>query len=163
MTVNDLVQLLTVFAVAFVLPIVPVLPIRPSLLVPLVAANVDPYAVAAVASLGAALGTLPLYAVAATTRNAERVKRWLQRRWVRGALAWLTGKTFFTIFVFALLPLPDQLMSVATGVQQYPARKVVLAFFLGRFPVFLLYALIGSANREWITANWLKFLDAFRW
>lgn len=159
---DALLQLGAVFVVSFLLPIVPLLPIRLWVLIPLVAANVSPLLVALTAGVGASLGTLPLYAVSATAKDWTRVRRWLRHAWVRRWLQWLEGKLFWSVFVFALVPLPDQLASVASGLKNYPASRLAWAFFLGRMPYFLLLAFLGQANRELIQGSWQQVLHLFR-
>lgn len=152
-----------VFLVGLILPIAPWLPLRPVVLVPLVATHGQPWLVALAASLGAVLGTVPWYGIAASAGSTVRVQRWLHRRWVTGLLGWLRGKTFLAVWLFALLPLPDQLISVAAGVERYPLRRMLLAFFLGRLPIFLALAYLGSTNRELLTTAWSWTLGVLKW
>lgn len=136
-----------VFLVGFILPVVPLFPIRLAALIPLAATVAHPAAVVLVASLGAALGTAPLYLVARQARESAAVQHWLERRWVRRFLGWLEGRMFLAAFLFALLPLPDQLISLAGGFKTYPLGRLCVAFFLGRLPYFTLLATLGAANR----------------
>jgi len=157
MTASDWSQLGLVALVGLVLPSVPWLPIRMAVLVPVAATTVSPWAVAGVASAFAAFGTLPLYAISRSARTTPVVQSWLRRRWVERVLGWLNGRMFISILVFALFPLPDQLMSFAGGIRRYPAWKFVVGFFLGRLPYFLGLAFLGAWNREAIQSlsEWL--------
>lgn len=153
MNVTVVAQLAAVFGVGFILPIVPVFPVRLAVLIPLVAAEVNPVLVVLAASLGAAIGTVPLYAVTRTARHIPSVQGWMERGWIRRLLLRLEGRVFLATFLFALLPLPDQLMSVVGGLKSYPVSRMALAFFLGRLPYFSLLAYIGASQRSSIQAG----------
>jgi membrane protein YqaA with SNARE-associated domain len=150
-----------VFLVGFLLPIIPLLPIRLALLIPVVASTVQPTVVAVTAGVGAALGTIPLYAITLRVEEDRRVLAWLQHEWMKKLLTFLEGKMFLAILLFALLPLPDQLMSVLGGFKRYPASRMILGFFLGRMPYFLALAYIGSANRQTIQGAWHAVIRTF--
>lgn len=154
-------QLGTVFLVGFILPIVPVFPIRLALLIPLVSASVNPFAVVLSASLGSCLGTLPIYGLTAKAREHVVIERWTKRRWVMGTLRGLEGKMFLTVVLFALLPLPDQLMSVIGGLKRYPAGRMALGFFIGRLPYYALLAYIGRAHAQVINGSLQQLLALF--
>jgi membrane protein YqaA with SNARE-associated domain len=141
-------QLALVALVGFILPIVPVFPIRLVMLIPVVSASVHPLLVVFAASLGSSLGTLPLYALTREAGDIDTVKRWLAHRWIRGLLAYLNGKLFLCVLLFALLPLPDQLMSVVGGFERYPAWKLSVGFFIGRLPYYCLLAFFGARYSE---------------
>ncbi len=154
-------QLGLVFLVGFLLPIFPWFPIRLAFLIPLVATSVHPVAVALSAAVGASIGTIPLYAVSWRLRDTRTVERWRHQRWMQKLLKWLAGRMFVSIFLFALLPLPDQVMSLAGGLERYPVWRLALAFFLGRLPYFLALGFLGSTNREVIEGAWRHVLAAF--
>lgn len=147
------IELGIVFLVGFILPIVPVFPVRLAVLIPIVAATVNPVAVVLAASLGSCLGTLPLYAVTREAGKLAGVSRWMKHRWVAWLLRVLEGKMFLTIVLFALLPLPDPLMSVIGGLKNYPVGKMAFGFFLGRIPYYALLAWVGNANQDLLRAT----------
>ncbi len=151
-------QLGTVFLVGFILPIVPVFPVRLIVLIPLVSATVDPIAVVLSASIGSCLGTLPIYGLAVKAKERAVVDRWMRRRWVQGMLRALEGRMFLTVVLFALLPLPDQLMSAIGGLKRYPAGRMALGFFIGRLPYYSLLAYIGSTQADAINSSFRRLL-----
>lgn len=154
-------ELLLVAGVGFLLPLVPVFPLRLWVLIPLVASHVHPALVVLAAGIGTSLGTLPIYGIARGVRDTRTVDRWFQHGWARRLMAFLEGKMFLAILLFALLPLPDQLMSAASGLKRYPAWRVALAFCLGRLPYFIVLAYIGSTHREAVTNGVQRLLQAF--
>lgn len=156
-------QLAAIFLVGLLLPTFPFLPVRLAVLIPFAAATIHPLLVTLVASVATSLGTLPLYAFSNKAVDAKVVKRWLRRPWVRSLLQFLEGKMFLAILIFALLPLPDQLMSVLSGIKRYSPSKTALGFFLGRLPYFLLLSYFGASHRALIeqTSHWL--VRSFSW
>ncbi len=161
MTAEQILALGLVFGVGFLLPIVPIFPLRLAILIPLAAAVVHPLLVVLAASIGSALGTIPLYAVTSGVRTTPTVQRWLARPWFRRMLTALEGRMFLTTLLFALLPLPDQLMSVVGGLRSYPVWRMAAAFFLGRLPYYLLLATIGAANSGRIQGAFRTVMHAF--
>ncbi len=155
------IQLGLVALVGFILPIVPVFPIRLALLIPVVAATVNPLLVVFAASVGSSVGTLPLYAVTREANDLATVKRWLSHHWMRKLVSALEGRMFACILLFALLPLPDQLMSVMSGFKGYPAWKMTLGFFIGRLPYYALLAFFGVRFSETINGVSRVLFTAF--
>ncbi len=140
---SAVIELGLVMLVGFILPIVPIFPLRLAFLIPVVAASINPLLVVLAASVGSSLGTLPLYAVTREVSDLSTVKRWLSHGWMQKLLAALNRKMFVCVLIFALLPLPDQLMSIVSGFEDYPAWKLSLGFFIGRLPYYLLLAFLG--------------------
>lgn len=145
-------KLASVFLASAIVPTVPFFPIRPTFLIPLVSITVSPVLVAVTGTIGAALGTLPLYAVTAKVKDYRSVRRWLRYPWVVRILTFLRGRLFLAFFLIALLPIPDQFVSLIGGVEAYPASRMLIALFLGRLPYFLLLAYLGVWNRDSLEA-----------
>jgi len=141
--------------VSFVLPLIPVFPIRLAILIPLAATAVSPLVVAVVAAVGASLGTIPLYLLGRLWPRHPPSRR--PRRWLKIWL-WLERHLFLAIVIFALFPLPDQVVSSLSGWQRYPLSRMLIAFFLGRLPYFLLLALAGYYWQDSIRSGWQAFL-----
>lgn len=141
-------KLLVVFLVGFIIPIVPPFPVRLAFVIPVVSASVHPLAVVLVAALGSCLGTLPLYGLSVKAKDSRIVTRWLRHGWIRSFLRFLEGRMFLAVLLFALLPLPDQLMSIVGGLKRYPVKKLALGFFIGRLPYYCALAFLGSSERD---------------
>ncbi|MBI5405127.1 MAG: VTT domain-containing protein [Candidatus Kerfeldbacteria bacterium] len=156
-------ELLSVFFVGLLLPTFPWLPVRLAILIPLAAASINPWLVALTAATASALGTWPLYALSQRAATDVRVKTWMDRPWVQRVLRFLERRMFLAILVFALLPLPDQIMSISGGLRRYPAGRMMLAFFLGRLPYFLFLAWLGSTQRATIEAASVWLLRWLNW
>lgn len=156
-------ELVSVFFVGLLLPTFPWLPLRLAILIPLAAASINPWLVALTASTASALGTWPLYALSQRASADIRVRAWMNRPWVQRVLHYLERRMFLAILVFALLPLPDQIMSVSGGLRRYPVGRMMLAFFLGRLPYFLFLAWLGSTHRDTIEAASVWLLRWLNW
>lgn len=157
------VELGLVFVVGLLLPTFPWLPVRLAILVPLTATTVSPGLVALTAAVATALGTWPLYAVSRKASNHARVQAWMNRPRIRRIMRILEKRMFLMILLFALLPLPDQVMSISGGLRRYPACRMILGFFLGRLPYFFFLAWLGSAHRDEIAAASQWFLRVITW
>lgn len=150
-----------VFCVGILLPIIPFFPVRLAVLIPIAASIISPWAVVITAAFGTSIGTLPLFLVGRRMRGYPAAQRWTAHRTIRTLLRVLNGHMFFATLVFALLPLPDQLMSVIAGYRSYPAWKMALGFFIGRLPYFVLLAWIGASNDEAVLGSLRTLLNLF--
>jgi membrane protein YqaA with SNARE-associated domain len=63
----------------------------------------------------------------------------------RGRLMrWFEWSPFFAIWFGTVTPIPDWLGRIVASVADYPQGRYLLAFGLGRFPRFLLFASLGA-------------------
>jgi membrane protein YqaA with SNARE-associated domain len=63
----------------------------------------------------------------------------------RGRLMrWFEWSPFFAIWFGTVTPIPDWLGRIVASVAEYPMGRYLLAFGLGRFPRFLLFASLGA-------------------
>jgi len=63
---------------------------------------------------------------------------------VRLLVRWFGRQPFFTVLLCALAPVPFWVVRVAGVLDGYPVRRFLAAAALGRFPLFLAYAALGS-------------------
>jgi membrane protein YqaA with SNARE-associated domain len=68
----------------------------------------------------------------------------------RGRLMrWFEWSPFFAVWFGTVTPIPDWLGRIVASVAEYPQGRYLLAFGLGRFPRFLLFASLGA----WLTLS----------
>lgn len=134
-------------------PYSPVLPATVEPLVMIYGQVYPPSLVAAIATLSAVLAEivdLRLYGAALASRRLAaardtRLSRWMVDRFARAP--------FLATVVAAATPIPFWLARCCAVVAGYPARRFLLATALGRWPRWLLYAMLGSALK--VGAGWL--------
>ncbi len=100
------------------------------------------FLVALVGGLGAALGKVVVYLVGRAARVAlsEASKKRLE------AFNKLVAKSaFLAVFLFAALPLPDDVLYVPLGVAGYSFTKFFIALFLGKVLITGIAVALGSA------------------
>ncbi|MFI5209888.1 MAG: VTT domain-containing protein [Gemmatimonadales bacterium] len=76
----------------------------------------------------------------------------------RGRLMrWFERSPFFAVWFGTVTPIPDWLGRIVASVADYPQGRYLLAFSLGRFPRFLLFASLGAwlslSNRMIVVAT----------
>jgi len=58
------------------------------------------------------------------------------------------------IFIFALTPLPDDLLFIPLGLMRYSLWRALLACVAGKFAMSLIIAYVGWAAGELFAVNW---------
>lgn len=130
------------------------MPIRPTLLTVVLAQHIPWLAVGLVASIGGVLGVLPLYGIAYRVTEDKRVQRWMRMKGVGRLLRWMQHKTFLLIILLVVTPLPDQLIGIAGGVEQYPLRRFLLANMIGRVLIYVPLAYVAAAQHQSVQSVW---------
>lgn len=98
--------------------------------------------IAVIGGLGAALGKIIVYSIGRAARYAlsEETKENL-----RLFTKLMSKSVFIAVFLFAALPLPDDILYLPLGVSGYSIVKFFMACFLGKIVITLLAALFGAA------------------
>ncbi len=96
-----------------------------------------------VASIGGTLGELTGYLAGYWGRGIVKVE---QRKWYERAERWMKRYGSPTVFVFALTPLPFDIVGIASGSLKFPLWKFLLACWAGRLPRSILVAYLGSIS-----------------
>jgi membrane protein YqaA with SNARE-associated domain len=96
-----------------------------------------------VASIGSALGELSGYLLGYCGQGTVKIE---QRKWYQRAERWMKRYGSATIFVFALTPLPFDLVGIASGALKFPLWKFILACWAGKLPMCILIAYLGSIS-----------------
>ena len=140
---------LGVFVISFVGSVSVIFPIPYTIVIFFLGGVLDPFFVAISGGLGAALGEFSGYALGYYGRsvvNKERQKK-------MGYMVKLFDKYGpATIFIFALTPLPDDLLFIPLGVMRYPFVKAFVPSLLGKTLMTFILAYSGQQSIDLILA-----------
>ncbi|KXB08372.1 hypothetical protein AKJ56_01480 [candidate division MSBL1 archaeon SCGC-AAA382N08] len=115
----------------------------------------NPLLLAVAAGLGSAAGEFVGYGAGYTGR------RFIGEKYDRKFRAILTIFRRYgapAIFLFALTPLPDDLLFVPLGLARYSFWKAFIPCVLGKFVMALVLVLFGSAAGRFFTQSWISAL-----
>ncbi|RMH42003.1 MAG: DedA family protein [Deltaproteobacteria bacterium] len=93
--------------------------------------------------VGTAVAAAIDYPVVRRAFEHPNIRRARNTRIYRLSVRWLMKFPFFTIFVFALTPLPIYVVRVLAPASGYPLWRYIFATVLGRFPRYYAIAWIG--------------------
>lgn len=111
----------------------------------------NPILLALATSLGAAAGEFTSYMVGYLSRKA--VSKKYERR--LNTLHKIFKKFgVVAIFIFALTPLPDDLIFIPLGLLRYSIRKALVAAFIGKFCMCLILVYVGKAIWWTFAIDW---------
>ncbi len=140
---------LGVFVISFVGSVSVIFPIPYTIVIFFLGGVLDPFFVAISGGLGAALGEFSGYALGYYGRsvvNKERQKK-------MGYMVKLFDKYGpAAIFIFALTPLPDDLLFIPLGVMRYPFVKAFVPSLLGKTLMTFILAYSGQQSIDLILA-----------
>jgi membrane protein DedA with SNARE-associated domain len=140
---------LGVFVISFVGSVSVIFPIPYTIVIFFLGGVLDPFFVAISGGLGAALGEFSGYALGYYGRsvvNKERQKK-------MGYMVKLFDKCGpAAIFIFALTPLPDDLLFIPLGVMRYPFVKAFVPSLLGKTLMTFILAYSGQQSIDLILA-----------
>lgn len=92
----------------------------------------NPLLVGIISGIGAGLGELSGYFLGFGGRGLASFKKREENHWSTRLERFFHKSGFITIFLFALLPLPFDVVGMTAGVLNYPVWKFLLATILGR-------------------------------
>jgi membrane protein DedA with SNARE-associated domain len=136
-----------------------ILPVPIFLLIFVAGSLLNPLLVGIIAGIGSAIGELTSYAVGLGGRKlldkgkkkkkpakAEGASKWFMR-----AEAWMKKRGgFVVIFIFAVTPLPDDVIGIICGGIKYDIKKYFIACLLGKLILSLFIAYAGFYGVGWI-------------
>ena len=105
------------------------------------AAFLNPFWIGIVGGLGKALGETVGYVLGLGSRKIidrkykKEAKKWEKMFRIHGG--------FFIIILFALTPLPDDIVGIVAGTLKYPFKKFLLASIIGKVTLTLILAYAG--------------------
>jgi len=138
---------LGVFIISFIGSVSVIFPVPYTLAIFVLGSMLDPFFVAVSGGLGAALGEFSGYTLGYYGRKI--VKK--ERRRKMDFMAKLFGRYgSITIFLFALTPLPDDLLFIPLGIMRYPILKAFVPALLGKILMTFILAYSGQQSIELI-------------
>ena len=133
-----------------------ILPMPLFLLIFTAGAFLNPFLVGIIAGVGSAIGELVGYAVGFGSRKLlEKKKKTIKKKglgyWLHKGQEWMHRRGgFFVIFIFALTPLPDDVIGIICGSIKYDLKKFFLAVVLGKILLSLGLAYAGYYGLSWV-------------
>jgi uncharacterized membrane protein YdjX (TVP38/TMEM64 family) len=116
-----------------------VLPVPGGLIIVALGAVFPPVLVGLAGGTGAALGEMVGYVLGLSGSNLAKDYRAYNR-----AVRWLNKWGSVTVFVFAITPLPFDLISIVAGTLRFPVWKFFLSCWCGKVIITILMAYAGS-------------------
>lgn len=102
--------------------------------------------IAAAATFGSVVVSFADYAMVESMLRRSRVARQTRdSRLMQWGVKWMKRWPFGVVVAFSLLPLPISIIRVLAPVSGYPIGRYIAAQIVGRFPRFLVLAMIGHA------------------
>ncbi len=138
---------LGIFLVSFIGSASIILPVPFIAVVFSAGAFLNPLFVGISAGFGAALGELTGYGVGYGGQKIMKkykpyfdlAEKWFQKH-----------GGFFVIFIFAVTPLPSDVIGLLCGAMKYPVKKFIIASLLGKIVANLIVAYAGFYSISWI-------------
>ena len=140
---------LGVFIISFVGSVSVIFPVPYTLVIFFLGSMLDPLFVAVSGGLGAALGEFSGYALGYYGRKVVSEER---RRKMDFMVKLFDKYGSAAIFLFALTPLPDDLLFIPLGVMRYPFLKAFVPALLGKTLMTFILAYSGQQSIELIVA-----------
>lgn len=138
---------LGVFIISFIGSVSVIFPVPYTLAIFVLGSVLDPFFVAVSGGLGAALGEFSGYTLGYYGRKIVNK----ERRRKMDFMAKLFGRYgSITIFLFALTPLPDDLLFIPLGIMRYPFLKAFVPALLGKMVMTFILAYSGQQSIELI-------------
>ena len=137
-----------------------ILPLPSVIIVFASGAILNPWLVGLSSAAGAALGELTGYVLGFGSRQViegkhkkllERTKKWIEWALVEPAHALKHG-AFAIIVLFAVTPLPDDVVGILAGIIKYDVKRFLLATFVGKLVMMTAVAWGGFYGSQWVLA-----------
>ncbi|MEM7825621.1 MAG: VTT domain-containing protein [Candidatus Aenigmatarchaeota archaeon] len=113
--------------------------------------GLHPFLVGLSAGIGSTLGEFTGYGLGYGGRKLIKKKS----KWLKTAEQWFKKNGFITILIFALTPLPDDIVGIIGGITKYDIKKFFIASFIGKTFLCLAISYLGYII--------LPFLEGIAW
>lgn len=130
---------LGVFLVTLVSNATIILPVPGIIIVLALGTALSPVLLGLVAGIGAAIGEITAYMAGYSGRGLVENRKLYDR-----LAGWLRKWGVIVIFVFAVTPMPFDLMGIVAGVLRFPIWKFLIACWLGKTILYIITALLGA-------------------
>jgi membrane protein YqaA with SNARE-associated domain len=134
---------LGVFIISFIGSISVIFPIPYTIVIYILGGFLDPFFVAISGGLGSALGEFSGYMLGYYGRNVISTERQRKMDYMMKVFARYGP---FTIFLFALTPLPDDLLFIPLGIMRYPFWRAFIPALLGKTLMTFILAYSGQQS-----------------
>lgn len=117
--------------------------------------QINPLLLALVCTAGTGLANLHDYYLLSFLYRYKRVQQIRNTRLYEKAAAWFDRAPFITLSAASFLPIPIDLVRLLAISQRYPRVRFALASVLGRFPRYLIIALVTDRfdlGLQWVLA-----------
>ncbi len=108
------------------------------------ALGLNPLLAALVATIGSVLGGLTAHTLGLTFGEPVARKLLGERNYLKGEV-FMSRYGIFAVLLGALTPVPYKVVCWLAGIFEMPRTAFLVASFVGRFPRFLIFALLGDA------------------
>ncbi len=123
------------------------IPVPSALVVYAFGSALDPLILGIVSGIGSTVGEFSAYLVGRGGRMALKGKQIERLESVRKLVA---RYGVVTVFLFALLPLPDDLLLVPLGVMGYDWRRILVSMLVGKTIMCVVVAYAGALSFGWV-------------
>jgi len=110
-------------------------------------ATLNPFYLGAVCGVGSTIGEFSAYLIG---RGGRRVLDEKYEKRLETVKLLIQEYGVFIIFIFAVLPLPDDLILIPMGILRYDVRKAMISMFVGKTVMCTLIALGGRYSYEFV-------------
>ncbi|MFH0832513.1 MAG: VTT domain-containing protein, partial [Candidatus Aenigmatarchaeota archaeon] len=113
-------------------------------------AALNPFLVGVVAGVGSAIGELIGYCVGYGGKKLlEKRVKMKKIKWFSRAEKWMKKSGFIVILIFAMTPLPDDIIGIIAGSIKYDVKKYFIACLIGKIILSLFIAYAGYYGAQW--------------
>jgi len=150
-------KLLVLFGSSILVVNFPFVPTRPAYMALYFSKDINFLLVALTCIIGTTIGVIPMYGATYKASEVKKIKRWMEKRWVKKFLNPIKHNMFLVIVLINITPLPDVLIGVIGGGEKYNFKKFILANIVGRVIFYMPFALIGHyfAGDVQVFEDWL--------
>jgi uncharacterized membrane protein YdjX (TVP38/TMEM64 family) len=121
----------------------------------------NPFAIASVALIGNMIAAVLDYYFFTPVLHMQFTRGYKKSRVYRQAIRWFAVAPFWVVVLFAFTPLPFYLVKILVFSSGYAVGRYLTAYALGRFPRFVLLAVVGEFLRIPTWAMALFFAGVF--
>jgi membrane protein YqaA with SNARE-associated domain len=134
---------LSAFLISLITNATIILPFPGIVIILLLGATFNPVLVGLAGGIGGAIGEMTCYMLGYSGRGVVENRRFYDK-----AAQWLKKWGVLTVFVFALTPLPFDVLGIAAGLLRFPLWKFFVACWCGKTLVYIGMALAGAWGWE---------------
>ncbi len=128
---------LGIFLVSLITSATLFIPFPSQILLMILSLKLNPFLLSLSAALGSSFGELTSYILSYGSLKVIEKKKESIEKYINKIKMLGRKSTFALIFLFALTPLPDDIIGIYCGLTNYDVKKYFIATFLGKFLFFI--------------------------